>query len=59
MGFVCAFYGKTIGMGEVAVGSYLGGILCVGLGVALSVAGLLLRSMAKRPAPVEKVSKQP
>lgn len=55
MGFVCAFYGKTVGMGDIAVGSYLGGILCVGLGIALAVAGLLLQSMAKPPLTSEKV----
>ena len=47
MGLVCAIYGKTLGIGDIAVGSYVGGILCFGLGIALALAGLLLRSMVK------------
>ncbi|MBI5090823.1 MAG: hypothetical protein HZB26_00080 [Candidatus Hydrogenedentes bacterium] len=56
IGVVCAIYGTNIGVGEIAVGTYIGGILCIGLGIALAVVGLLLRSMLK-PTPSTRETK--
>ena len=47
IGLVCIAMGRLARVGVLAVGTYLGGVICVGLGVALTVLGLLIRHLAR------------
>jgi hypothetical protein len=49
IGVLCVILGRTMRVGEVAVGLYLGGFLCVPLGILMGAAGLLIRSFSKGP----------
>lgn len=45
----CLFTGRAIRMGQFAAGIYTGGIICVAIGILLTVAGLLIQRLARRP----------
>ncbi|MCP4645415.1 MAG: hypothetical protein GY851_33535 [bacterium] len=49
LGLFFVFGGRLVRVGEFAVGAYLGGILCVLLGLPLAGVGLLIRYLAKDP----------
>ena len=49
IGLACALGGRSLRVGTLAVGLYVGGLTCVGLGVALFLIGLLIRGLARGP----------
>ena len=49
IGLVCVVAGRTLRVGQLAVGAYLGGVMCVVLGIILGLLGLLIRAMARDP----------
>jgi len=49
IGLACALGGRSLRVGTLAVGLYVGGLTCVGLGVALFLIGLLIRRLARGP----------
>ena len=55
IGLACTLGGRSLRVGTLAVGLYVGGLTCVGLGVALFLVGLLIRGLAR--APVLKANK--
>lgn len=48
-GAICAVIFANVGRGQTAVGAYIGGVACVALGFLLTVAGLIVRIMARPP----------
>ena len=46
LGFGCVVAGRFIGLGEFAVGIYIGGMVCVALGILIALLGALIRSLA-------------
>lgn len=49
IGTLALLTGKALRVGQFAVGLYLGGIVCVALGLLLAVSGLLIRTMTTLP----------
>lgn len=49
IGVLAVVTGLTLRFGEVAVGAYLGGVVCVLFGILLALVGLLVRSLSKDP----------
>ncbi len=49
IGVLAVVTGLTLRFGEAAVGTYLGGIVCILIGILLALAGLLLRSLSRDP----------
>jgi len=47
IGLVCIAMGRLARVGVLAVGTYLGGVICVGLGMVLTVLGLVIRRLAR------------
>lgn len=47
MGLAAIFAGRLMGYGQTAVGLYIGGIACVGLGVLIAVLGYLVRALMR------------
>lgn len=41
--------GQVIGLGNLAVGLYLGGFVCIGLGILILLLGFLIRALARGP----------
>jgi hypothetical protein len=46
IGLGCATYGRFVGLGRLAVGMHVGGMVCVALGVLLALLGLLIYYLA-------------
>lgn len=53
IGLLCVIAGKTVRIGQLAVGVYLGGLICVFIGLVLFLVGVLIRSLSK-PTPPAK-----
>ena len=49
IGILCVLFGRGLRVGELAVGTYLGGFFCVVVGLLLAGLGALLRFIAKDP----------
>ncbi|MBN2311880.1 MAG: hypothetical protein JXR94_23070 [Candidatus Hydrogenedentes bacterium] len=49
IGVVCVVLGRTVRVGQIAVGAYLGGVVCVVLGILLTVLGFVIRALSKDP----------
>lgn len=49
IGVACILTGRYLRIGQLAVGLYLGGVVCAVMGVVLGLLGLLIRTMAKDP----------
>lgn len=47
VGVGCIVAGRIIGVGQFAVGVYLGGLFCAALGVLIALLGLLIRALSK------------
>lgn len=47
VGIFAALLGRTIRVGEVAVGIYLGGVMCLALGVVLALLGLAVWGLTR------------
>ena len=45
LGCGCVVAGRIIGLGELAVGIYIGGMVCIALGILIALLGALIRSM--------------
>ncbi len=43
IGLACTGYGRFVGLGRLAVGMYVGGMICVALGVSLALLGLFVQ----------------
>lgn len=50
MGLASTSYGRFVGIGRLAVGMYIGGMICVGLGFALALVGILIQYLASSSA---------
>ena len=48
VGIFAAVLGRTIRVGEIAVGIYLGGVMCLALGVVLALLGLAVWGLSRR-----------
>lgn len=46
LGLASTSYGRFVGIGRLAVGMYIGGMICVGLGFALALVGILIQYLA-------------
>lgn len=49
IGLGCSAIGRGLHVGQIAVGLYVGGLICVGAGILLTLLGLLLRWLARPP----------
>ncbi len=49
IGLGCSFLGRGLHVGQIAVGLYIGGLICVTLGILLTLLGILLRWLARPP----------
>ena len=49
IGIACGVAGRYIRMGRLAVGIYIGGLVCIVLGVLITLAGVLIRSFSRPP----------
>ena len=49
LGLTGVIAGQLIGLGNLAVGLYLGGFICIGLGVLILLLGFLIRALARSP----------
>ena len=49
LGVGCTILGRCMGVGTYAVGIYVGGFICIGLGVLLALVGLLIRWLSRNP----------
>ena len=47
IGLGALFAGRAIGYGQVAVGLYIGGITCLGVGVLVALLGYLIRALTR------------
>jgi len=56
IGIGCVLLGLSWGAGTVAVGVYVGGWICIGIGIILALIGLLIRWLSRSPRrlPVSK-----
>lgn len=50
LGLASTSYGRFMGIGRLAVGMYIGGMICVGLGFALALVGILIQYLANSSA---------
>jgi hypothetical protein len=50
IGVICIAGGRAMRVGQLAVGTFLGGFVCLFLGVCLTLLGLVIRALAKNPA---------
>jgi hypothetical protein len=50
IGLGCVLAGKVLRVGQLAVGIYSGGLICIGLGVLLALAGIALQWFSRNPA---------
>jgi hypothetical protein len=50
IGVACVIVGRLLHTGEIAVGTYLGGFVCVLLGIVVGLLGLLIRLISQGPA---------
>ena len=58
IGLGCALWGRNASMGRISAGAYVGGVVCICLGFALALVGVLIRSMT-RPLAQDAKGKQP
>jgi hypothetical protein len=49
IGIGCVLLGLSWGAGTVAVGVYVGGWICIGIGIILALIGLLIRWLSRSP----------
>ena len=49
LGLAGVIAGQIIGLGNLAVGLYLGGFVCIGLGILILLLGFLIRTLARSP----------
>ena len=47
IGLTAVFVGRLLGYGEAAVGLYIGGIGCIGLGLLVALLGYLVRALTR------------
>ena len=55
-GLAAIAIGTYLGHGQTAVGVYIGGFVCVAFGVLIALAGMVLKSLAVMPRPVDSGS---
>ena len=49
IGLACALFGRFLRVGDVAVGAYLGGVICLLLGIVLALLGAVIKVLSRDP----------
>jgi len=54
IGIGCGVAGRALRVGQLAVGLYTGGLICIGLGVLLALIGIAIQWLSRNPIPPPK-----